>query len=146
MICSLWFKKRQNSLYHLYFLHLVVVFYLHLHNLTMLGNLLRFEEFIRVNEDTYGGMINPISACRKSVISNSMSDKLMSSLWRCCRNMMPFLVQWDDLIWPHTVDTTVTRPLEGMPFNSFNILKYSNSFYVICCAIRLPTFFPTKNL
>lgn len=46
---------------------------------------------------------------------------------------------------PHTVETTVTKPLEGMPFNSLNIWKYLNSFYVRCCAIRLPTFFPTKK-
>lgn len=38
---------------------------------------------------------------------------------------------------PHTVDTTVTKPLEGMPFNSLSILTYLNSFYVRCCAIRL---------
>lgn len=38
---------------------------------------------------------------------------------------------------PHTVGTAVTKPLEGMPFNSLNILKYLNSFYVRCCAIRL---------
>lgn len=43
----------------------------------MLGNLLRFEEFICVNEDIYGGMINLILVCWKLVILNFMLDKFM---------------------------------------------------------------------
>lgn len=43
----------------------------------MLGNLLRFEEFICVNEDINGGMINLILVCWKLVILNFMFDKFM---------------------------------------------------------------------
>lgn len=43
----------------------------------MLDNLLRFEEFICVNKNIYGGMINLILVCWKLVIWNFMLDKFM---------------------------------------------------------------------